>query len=249
MMVPFRPAGGHPQGKTAWHEIKVGVLARLGRHTTRTGQVVARLHQRRLVAVFGDLEALKARLWLEAVRQGILHAPRVVWLSDGARGLWHLFEARFAGHATGILDFYHAAQQLWKGAAAWLDGRTTQARRWFGWARHRLRHGNPDGVLADLADALDVEGLPATARETLRTVYAYLERHREHSNYAMYKELGLPLGSGMVESACKWLIQQRFKGVGMRWSEDGFNHLLHLRLAWVNGRFDALFVLAQSPNS
>ena len=53
----------------------------------------------------------------------------------------------------------------------------------------------------------------------------------------------------MVESACKWLIQQRFKGVGMRWSEDGFNHLLHLRLAWVNGRFETLFGLALSPNS
>ena len=64
----------------------------------------------------------------------------------------------------------------------------------------------------------------------------------------MYKDLGWPLGSGMVESACKWLIQQRFKGVGMRWSEDGFNHLLHLRLAWVNGRFEALFGLAPSPN-
>lgn len=43
------------------------------------------------------------------------------------------------------------------------------------------------------------------------------------------------------ESACKWLIQQRFKGTGMRWSEPGFNHLLHLRLAWVNQRFDLLF--------
>ena len=64
----------------------------------------------------------------------------------------------------------------------------------------------------------------------------------------MSKELWVPLGSGMVESACTWLIQQRFKGVGMRWSEDDFTHLLHLRLAWVNGRFDALFVLAQSPN-
>jgi hypothetical protein len=148
----------------------------------------------------------------------------------------------------GILDFYHAAQQLWKGAAAWLDGRTTQARRWFAWARHRLRHGMPDGVLADLAEALNVEGLPAPARATVRTVCAYLQRHREHINYDMYKELGLPLGSGMVESACKWLIQQRFKGVGMRWSEDGFNHLLHLRLAWVNGRFEALFGLALSPN-
>jgi len=52
----------------------------------------------------------------------------------------------------------------------------------------------------------------------------------------------------MVESACQWLIQQRFKGVGMRGSETGFNHLLPRRLAWVNGRFEALFHLALSPN-
>jgi hypothetical protein len=249
VMVPFRPQAGQPRGKIRWREIKVGVLARLGQHRTRTGQLVTRLHQRRLVAVLGDIEALTPRLWLEALRQGIRSAPQVVWLSDGGRGLWRLYEERFAGHGRGILDFYHAAQQLWKGAAAWLNGRTPQARRWFGWARHRLRHGMPDGVLADLTEALDVEGLPETARETLRTVYAYLHRHREHINYDMYKDLGLPLGSGMVESACKWLVQQRFKGVGMRWSEDGFNHLLHLRLAWVNGRFEALFGVTLSPNS
>jgi hypothetical protein len=249
VMVPFRPEGGKPSGKLRWREIKVGVLARLGQHRTRTGHIVTRLAQRRLVAVLGDIDALKPRLWLEALRQGIGHAPQVVWLSDGGRGLWRLFEEQFAGSATGVLDFYHAAQNLWKSAAAWLDGRTTKAQRWFVWARHRLRHGNPDGVLADLAEALDVEGLPNTARDTLTTVYAYLERHRAHIDYAKYKELGLPLGSGMVESACKWLIQQRFKGVGMRWSEDGFNHLVHLRLAWVNGRFEALFELALSPNS
>ena len=248
VMVPFRPTGGQPTGKTRWQEIKVGVLARLGQHRTRTGKVVTRLHHRRLIAVLGGVDALQPRLWLEAVRQGIRQAPQVVWLSDGARGLWRLYEERLAAYATGILDFYHAAQYLWKGAAAWLDGRTSQARRWFGWARHRLRHGQPDGVLADLGEALEVEGLPDSARDTLLALYAYLDRHRDHIDYAQYKDLGLPIGSGMVESACKWLIQQRFKGVGMRWSEDGFNHLLHLRLAWVNGRFEALFGLALSPN-
>jgi len=248
--VPFRPEGGQPRGKTAWHEVPVGVLARLGRHRPRTGKLVARLHQRRLVAVFGDIEALQQRLWLEALRQGIRHASQGVWLSDGARGLWRLLEECFTAYASGILDFYHAVQPLWKSAAAWLDGRPTQARRWFGWARHRLRHGHADGVLADLADALEVEGLPDTARDTLRTVYAYLERHRAHIDYAAYKALGFPLGSGMVESACKWLIQQRFTGVGMRWSEEGFNHLLHLRLTWVNGSFEALFQMKvqASPN-
>ena len=159
VMVPFRPDAGAPRGKIRWREVKVGVLARISQHRTRTGQVVTRLTQRRLGAVLGDIDALKPRLWLEALRQGIRNAPQVVWLSDGGRGLWRLFDECFAASATGILDFYHAAQNLWKSAAAWLDGRTTQARRWFTWARHRLRHGHPDGVLGDLAEALDVEGV------------------------------------------------------------------------------------------
>ena len=105
--------------------------------------------------------------------------------------------------------------------------------------------------MAALVEALEVEGLPDSARDTLTALYAYLERHRDHIDYAKYKDLGLPMGSGRVESAWKWLIQQRFKGVGMRWSEDGCNHLLPLRLALVNGSFEALFQvqLQPSPNT
>ena len=101
-------------------------------------------------------------------------------------------------------------------------------------------------MLGDLAEALEIETLSKESRETLEKVHAYLSRHQDHIDYATYKELGLPLGSGMAESACKWLIQQRFKGVGMRWSEEGFNHLLHLRLAWVNGTFETLFEPAKA---
>jgi hypothetical protein len=171
-----------------------------------------------------------------------------VWLSDGGQGFWGLYDSCLSAHARGILDLYHAAQNLWKGAAAWLDGRTSQARKWFNWARHRLRHHNPDDVLEDLLEALEVESLPQRATEALVKLYDYLNGHRDHMDYAKYEALGLPLGSGMVESACKWLIQQRFKGVGMRWSEAGFNHLLPLRLAWVNGTFDELFQMEASPN-
>jgi hypothetical protein len=247
VMVPLRPVAGTPKGKTSWREVNVGILARLGQQRTRAGPVVPRRYQRRLVAVLGTMEALTPRLWLAAVRQGLTHAPRVVWLSDGARGLWGVFEEYFTAYATGVLDLYHAAQHVWKGAAAWWDGRTTAARRWFEAARHRLRHGPPAEVLAELAAAVEGEGLPATARATVLKVYAYLDQHRDHRDYAAYKALGLPLGSGMVESACTWLVQQRFKGVGMRWSETGFDHLLHLRLAWVNGSFETLFQIRLQP--
>jgi hypothetical protein len=249
VMVPFRPNGGQPKGRTVWREVKVGILARLGRRMTKAGKPVTQLVRRRLVAVLGDIDALQPRLWIESVRQGILTAETVVWLSDGGRGFWRLFRDQFEAHAQGILDFYHAAQNLWKGAKAWLDGRTQQARQWFVLARRKLRRGKADEVLTDIKAALALEGLPDSARKTLTNLYNYLDTHRDHIKYARFKELGLPIGSGLVESACKWLIQQRFKGVGMRWSEDGFDNLLHLRLSWVNERFDDLFELAAPANS
>jgi hypothetical protein len=69
--------------------------------------------------------------------------------------------------AVGLLDLYHAVQSLWKGAAAVQPSRPPRACRWCGWARHRGRHGPPDGGLADLVEALAVESLPDSARETL----------------------------------------------------------------------------------
>ncbi len=236
VMVPFRPESG--KGTTVWREVKVAVLARLGR---RRKSNAPQLYQRRLVAVLGDIDALRPRLWLEALRQSILTAPQVVWLSDGGVGFWGFYTDYLSSFAIGILDFYHAVQNLWKGAQAWLDGRSKKARDWFALSRHRLRHGEAKIVLNDISSALELGGLAETAQKALRNLYEYLDAHKYHIQYKKFKDLGLPIGSGMVESACKWLIQQRFKGVGMRWSEGGFNHLLHLRLAWVNGRFDELF--------
>jgi len=249
VMVPFRPNDGQPDGRTVWREIKVGILARLGERVTKKGKTVTQLLRRRLVAVRGDIDTFRPLLWIESVRQGILTAETVVWLSDGGRGFWRLFREKFETRAQGILDFYHAAQNLWKGAKAWLDGRTKQSRQWFVQMRHKLRHGKADEVLATIKSLLELKDLSDSTRKTLTNLYDYLNAHRDHINYARFKELGLPIGSGLVESACKWLIQQRFKGVGMRWSEDGFDHLLYLRLDWVNERFDDLFGLAAPTTS
>ena len=250
VMVPFRPQPGTPKGTTRWREIKVAILARVGERLTRQGKWVTRLCQRRLVAVLGTIDDLTPRLWLEAVRQGVSTAVQVVWLSDGGRGFWTVFQRCFkAVGATAILDFYHAAQNLYKGIAAWLDGRTCACQQRFAQLCHQLRHGHEQPVLAELAALVESAQLPESARETLTNVYNYLKTHEDHIQYDQFKTAGLPIGSGMVESACKWLVQQRFKGVGMRWSEPGFDHLLHLRLAWVNQRFDSFFpAMIPSPN-
>jgi hypothetical protein len=240
--VPFRPHIGTANGKIRFREVKLALIARLQQHQSRTGKTSTRLQQRRLVAVLGSIDALQPRLQLEALRQGIMTATTVVWLSDGARGFWRLFEQSFAHLAVGILDFYHATQHLWQAAEAY--GKTIPARtpqQWFEQLRHRLRHGYVRGILKELGHLLKYRSTPESAKPTLKRVQQYLTTHLAHLQYRQFKQLGFPIGSGMVESACKWLITQRFKGTGMRWSEQGFNHLLHLRLAWVNGRFDSLF--------
>jgi hypothetical protein len=240
--VPFRAHGGTPKGKIRFQEVKIALLARLQSIQTRSAQVSARLEQRRLVAVLGNIEDLQVRLQLEALRQGITTAPQVVWISDGARGFWRLFQQHFAGIAIGILDFYHAAQQLWEAAEVYgntLPTRTPQ--QWFERLRHQLRHGYVHRIIQELGRLLKYPSTPTSAKPALKRVRQYLSSHLAHLQYRQFKQQGFPIGSGMVESACKWLIVQRFKGTGMRWSDTGFNHLLHLRLAWVNGRFDPLF--------
>jgi hypothetical protein len=240
--VPFRPHPKSAKGKIVYQEIKVALLARLGSRVKRSGESVAQLMQRRLVAVRGTVYDLQERLQIEAHRQGIETAPQVVWISDGARGFWCLFERCFATIALGILDFYHACEHLNEAAQTYgntLPNRTTT--HWFGRLRHQLRHGYVHHILKEFERLLRYPSTPASAKLTLRQVRNYLKTHLEHLQYRKFKKLGLPIGSGMVESACKWLIVQRFKGTGMRWSETGFDHLLCLRLAWVNHRFDFLF--------
>jgi hypothetical protein len=247
VMVPFRPKGGSPKGAAVWREVKVGVITRLEAGLNRAGRPVTKLRQRRLVAVLGDIDALAQRLQLEALRQGLTSATRAVWISDGARGLWRVYRECLAPYGVvGILDFYHTVGQLWTAAEPWFHW-LPSAQAWLQQARHGLRHGGAAELMTCLQAEADRCHRSAADRHVLARVANYLRTHLSHLDYPTFKSQGLPIGSGFVESAVKWLIQQRFKGVGMRWSEDGFNHLLMLRLAWANDRFDPLFT--PSPNS
>ncbi len=203
---------------------------------------------KRVVAVLGNIDTFKPRMQLMAFKNGLLNTEKIVWLSDGGTGFQGLFHEKFSKYAYGVLDFYHAVQNVWKGARAWLDGRTKQSREWFAIAREKIKNGKVASVIAEIREEISVKELPDETRKILENLIVYLETHTEHMSYDKFKAMGFPIGSGMVESTCKWLIQQRFKGVGMRWSEQGFNNLLHLRLAWVNETFDELFVESSSPN-
>ena len=66
----------------------------------------------------------------------------------------------------------------------------------------------------------------------------YLQRNRRKMNYFELKQNNLPIGSGVVEAACKNLIGARMKKSGMRWSVNGGQAVLTLRSLVLSNRWE-----------
>ena len=67
----------------------------------------------------------------------------------------------------------------------------------------------------------------------------YIKNNRGRMRYRTLRSLGLPIGSGVTESTCKTVVNQRAKGAGQRWSCPGLRGALHLRALNASDRFDA----------
>ncbi len=171
---------------------------------------------------------------LAAVRQ---ERPglRVVKLADGAKDNWTFLSEDLSGGEERI-DFYHAAEHLKAAFAAAYGENTPKARTQFETYRHILRDER-EGV-AKVIRALVYLRDRHPRRKTLATELGYFRRHRARMGYAAAKAQGLPIGSGVVEAACKTLVTQRMKRSGMRWRHEGGQALLTLRGLVQSDRFD-----------
>ena len=66
----------------------------------------------------------------------------------------------------------------------------------------------------------------------------YLTNNRKHMRYDKALEKGWPIATGMIEGACRFVIEDRFGITGARWSPDGAETILKLRAVVVNGDLD-----------
>ena len=181
-----------------------------------------------------DADDLGNRAYLEALRRGLGDAKRLVVLGDGAKWIWNQSDTHFPD-AIEILDWYHACEHLWEVAREFYGDGTERCRRWVD-AQKGFLMGNKVGVVIR-----NIDKLRARTKQQVKvqkTNLGYFRRNRKRMRYGTYRKQGLFIGSGTVESACKHLVQQRFKGAGMRWSKDGFKHLMAIRTAWKNNRFE-----------
>jgi len=165
--------------------------------------------------------------------------------------------------AVRILDFSHAAGYLAQIAQAAQGEGSVAAATWYEAQRHALKHDpTPDAVLAavravrdDLttrrmvcgAVAIGATGTGTTGTGTTATPASlatvtkgltYLEKRQAQLQYASFREQGYPIGSGIVESANKTVVEARLKGAGMHWDRRHVNPMLALRTVACADRWD-----------
>lgn len=182
-------------------------------------------------------EALKAELDVAlAKRPGL----RLVKAADGANDNWtYLHNELPAGDE--VVDFFHAAEHLNAAVAVAYGDGTVEARRRFNDLRHvLLEQDNGVGtVIRSLVHLRDKH----LRSQRIATELAYFRKRRHRMRYAEMKAQGLPIGTGVIEAACKTLVTQRLKQSGMRWGQEGGQAILNLR-GWAQSeRFDQAWAL------
>ena len=80
---------------------------------------------------------------------------------------------------------------------------------------------------------------PAKAQAQVAESLAYLEARADQIRYAEFRAAGYPIGSGIVESANKLVIEARLKGSGMHWARVNVNPMVALRAALCSDRWAA----------
>lgn len=221
VMIPGLP--DKQEHRLQWHEVKLATLVD-PRGIRPTFYVAGR----------DDAQQFQSRLWEELQVRGLDVGDIRLVLGDGAPWIWNLVETCFPG-VPQLLDFYHAAEHLHRTAEALWSKGTMET--WWHRRLDQLKEGHVSNFFAALK-------LLARRHQTSDPVLSpkrllqYFSDNCKRLNYCWALENKLPIGSGVVESAARHIVQQRLKQSGMRWSIPGAQAVLNLRTRHRNGEFE-----------
>jgi hypothetical protein len=227
-----RARGQVAKGPAGYHEASCGTLC----FYDRAGDLLATTRLGRMPEA-GKV-TLKAAL-TDELNAALAQRPdlRVVGIADGVKDNWAFLSTLPGGRGDEqIVDFWHAAQHLNDGLEAVYGEGSLRGQAEFQKHRHTLRH-DPEGVEKVIRHLAYLRDRHPRKRKLVAAL-KYFRRHRHRMRYARFARRNLPIGSGLVEAACKTLVTQRLKRSGMRWRTDGGQAILTLRALEQSGRFD-----------
>ena len=188
-------------------------------------------------ATFGTV-AETGRRWAHCAKEaGWGSNSRIHALGDGAE--WIRLQCRevFGGQGHFLCDFYHVSEYL--GAAA-QSCRPAHPKSWRRTQQKRLRRGAADKVLEALFPGIEPANIPDELAP-VRNAHRYISNRLDCLDYLTAEKLDLPIGSGMIESGHRHVLQARLKKAGAAWLADNADDMAQLRVLRANDKWNAFW--------
>jgi hypothetical protein len=162
----------------------------------------------------------------------------VVAIMDGETKLRDLQEVKIS-RAIGILDIWHVTEYLWKLAYCFHSEGSDEAEVFVETYLRKLLDGNVNRVIGGIRQMATKRDLSKPKKEKVEKYLNYFAERAEYMKYDEYLAAGYPIGSGVVEGACRHLVKDRMELTGMRWRIAGAQAILSLRAIYVNDDWEA----------
>jgi hypothetical protein len=184
-----------------------------------------------------------AELFEEADRRDPERVRTTVVLVDGEK--WQLRQVQrqarqFGRPVTTIVDIIHVLHYLWGAANALCGKQKPQAEAWVQLYLHKLLLAKTAfDVAAGIRQAATLRGVARGESKEVDDCIRYLRNHARWLHYREALDQGFPIATGVIEGACRHLVQDRMGITGAKWSLSGAEAVLKLRAVSVNGDWAA----------
>ena len=203
-----------------WKEIKLGRVFNAQDNLAITDSRNW-IKESKYCAYLGDHKTFLERF--ELLFYGYLN---IVFIADGARWFWD-WASIYYPDMIQILDYYHCKEYLCEFAKLVFKDKQ-QREQWIKQQEELLFSDKVDEVILNIKIFI---GLNRDAMSFQQKIITYYENNRTRMFYGTYKEKGLLIGSGPIESAHRNIIQKRLKLSGQRWGKKGAQQIATLRVA------------------
>ena len=192
-------------------------------------------------SVVDNVATVVEQVFNEAEQRDPTHAREWIALVDGNNDQINQIEAQ--AQARGIkvtmhIDCIHWFEYLWLAAWCFFAKGDAEAEAWVRTQALAILRGNASVVAAAMGRKATVLGLNAERRKAVDKCVQYLLNKKDYLDYPTALARGWPIGTGVIEGACRYLVQDRMDRTGARWGLRGAESVLKLRALMSNGDFD-----------
>ena len=235
--VPTRPC----QEGSSWKEMKLGRLFFEQEHLQITGKANM-IRQSSYVAHFGTHQEFTKK-FEQVVDLYEKHQQNLVFINDGAKWINDWINTNYP-QATNILDFYHAAEYLHDFAKVFYGKKATQqAAQWVTQQKELL---NNDQIAQCIEQIEALTCRSQVKKQAQQRILTYYRNNQDRMYYKTYRKRGLLIGSGPIESAHRFVIQKRMKQSGQKWTKQGGQRIVNLKVANLNQQWGKVVQLIKN---